>query len=96
LILGVYRCLPSIDNYITPIISQSNHIVSPLQSPQPTNTNKSIRSNDKSNGKARIEKLETERSVPFVFVYLNPLPTEIMTGNDLLYVLSPKQPCWAN
>ncbi|OQR83568.1 calcium-activated potassium channel subunit alpha-1 [Achlya hypogyna] len=45
--------------------------------------------------KARIEKNETERAVPFGFVYLNPLPHEIMTGNDLLYVLSHKQPCWA-
>ncbi|OQS07438.1 calcium-activated potassium channel subunit alpha-1 [Thraustotheca clavata] len=45
--------------------------------------------------KARIEKNETDRAVPFGFVYLNPLPTEIMTGNDLLYVLSHKQPCWA-
>ncbi|KAF0691117.1 Aste57867_17594 [Aphanomyces stellatus] len=45
--------------------------------------------------KARIEKHETERNVPFGYVYINPLPSEIMTGNDLLYVLSHKQPCWA-
>ncbi|KDO31210.1 hypothetical protein SPRG_03828 [Saprolegnia parasitica CBS 223.65] len=45
--------------------------------------------------KARIERSEMDRAVPFGFVYLNPLPHEIMTGNDLLYVLSHKQPCWA-
>jgi potassium large conductance calcium-activated channel subfamily M alpha protein 1 len=44
---------------------------------------------------ARIEQQEKERHVPFGFVYVNPLPTDLLTGNDLLYVLSHKQPCWA-
>ncbi|RHY33858.1 hypothetical protein DYB32_001355 [Aphanomyces invadans] len=48
-----------------------------------------------SKSKARIERNETDRAVPFGYVYLNPLASEIMTGNDLLYVLSHKQPCWA-
>ncbi|RHY84143.1 hypothetical protein DYB35_001032 [Aphanomyces astaci] len=48
-----------------------------------------------STAKARIERHETERAVPFGYVYLNPLESEIMTGDDLLYVLSHKQPCWA-
>ncbi|RHY05408.1 hypothetical protein DYB36_008554 [Aphanomyces astaci] len=48
-----------------------------------------------STAKARIERHETERAVPFGYVYLNPLASEIMTGDDLLYVLSHKQPCWA-
>lgn len=45
--------------------------------------------------KNRIDQKETERSVPFGYVYVNPVPTDIITGNDLLYVLSHKQPCWA-
>ncbi|CAK4071050.1 unnamed protein product [Aphanomyces euteiches] len=48
-----------------------------------------------SKSKARIEKHETDRAVPFGYVYVNPLASEILTGNDLLYVLSHKQPCWA-
>ncbi|RLN89910.1 hypothetical protein BBJ28_00019317 [Nothophytophthora sp. Chile5] len=45
--------------------------------------------------RARIEVPENERSVPFGYVYVNPQPHEELTGNDLLYVLSDKQPCWA-
>ncbi|RLN89005.1 hypothetical protein BBJ28_00004127 [Nothophytophthora sp. Chile5] len=45
--------------------------------------------------KARIEVPENERSVPFGYVYVNPQPYEVITGDDLLYVLSDKQPCWA-
>ncbi|OWZ23602.1 hypothetical protein PHMEG_0001510 [Phytophthora megakarya] len=45
--------------------------------------------------KARIEVPENERSVPFGYVYVNPQPFEVVTGDDLLYVLSDKQPCWA-
>uniref|UniRef100_H3GXL6 RCK N-terminal domain-containing protein n=1 Tax=Phytophthora ramorum TaxID=164328 RepID=H3GXL6_PHYRM len=44
--------------------------------------------------KARVEVPESERSVPFGYVYVNPQPFEVITGDDLLYVLSDKQPCW--
>lgn len=47
------------------------------------------------NVRARVELHETERSVPFGYVYVNPFPQDILSGNDLLYVLSHKQPCWA-
>ncbi|KAI9986035.1 hypothetical protein PInf_024877 [Phytophthora infestans] len=46
--------------------------------------------------RARIEVSESERSVPFGYVYVNPQPHEVLTGNDLLYVLSDIQPCWAD
>lgn len=46
--------------------------------------------------KARIEVPEKDRSVPFGFVYVNPQPFEVITGDDLLYVLTNKQPCWAD
>ncbi|ETO83338.1 hypothetical protein F444_02639 [Phytophthora nicotianae P1976] len=46
--------------------------------------------------RARIEVSEDERSVPFGYVYVNPQPHEVLTGNDLLYVLSDIQPCWAD
>uniref|UniRef100_M4BH61 RCK N-terminal domain-containing protein n=1 Tax=Hyaloperonospora arabidopsidis (strain Emoy2) TaxID=559515 RepID=M4BH61_HYAAE len=46
--------------------------------------------------KARIEVPERDRSVPFGYVYVNPQPFEVISGNDLLYVLSDKQPCWAD
>ncbi|KAI9922606.1 hypothetical protein PsorP6_000409 [Peronosclerospora sorghi] len=45
--------------------------------------------------KARIEVPEKERRVPFGFVYVNPQPFEVITGEDLLYVLSDRQPYWA-
>ncbi|TMW64986.1 hypothetical protein Poli38472_009153 [Pythium oligandrum] len=45
--------------------------------------------------KARIEMPDNDRSMPFGYVYVNPFPQDVLTGNDLLYVLSPKQPCWA-
>lgn len=45
--------------------------------------------------RARVELHESERSVPFGYVYVNPFPHDVLTGNDLLYVLSHKQPCWA-
>lgn len=44
---------------------------------------------------ARIEVDAEYRSVPFGFVYVNPFPNDTLTGNDLLYVLSDKQPFWA-
>ncbi|KAL4151651.1 hypothetical protein PRNP1_008593 [Phytophthora ramorum] len=44
--------------------------------------------------KARVEVPESDRSVPFGYVYVNPQPFEVITGDDLLYVLSDKQPCW--
>ncbi|TYZ62224.1 hypothetical protein PybrP1_002084 [[Pythium] brassicae (nom. inval.)] len=47
------------------------------------------------NARARVELHESERSVPFGYVYVNPFPQDILSGNDLLYVLSHKQPCWA-
>uniref|UniRef100_A0AAV1V2Z2 RCK N-terminal domain-containing protein n=1 Tax=Peronospora matthiolae TaxID=2874970 RepID=A0AAV1V2Z2_9STRA len=46
--------------------------------------------------KARVEVPERDRSVPFGYVYVNPQPFEVISGNDLLYVLSDKQPCWAD
>ncbi|KAL3666259.1 hypothetical protein V7S43_008510 [Phytophthora oleae] len=46
--------------------------------------------------RARIEAPETDRSVPFGYVYVNPQPHEVLAGNDLLYVLSDIQPCWAD
>ncbi|KAL3666713.1 hypothetical protein V7S43_008337 [Phytophthora oleae] len=52
-------------------------------------------SND-TEAKARIEVPDKDRNVPFGYVYVNPQPFEIVTGDDLLYVLSDKQPCWAN
>ncbi|CAH0486334.1 unnamed protein product [Peronospora farinosa] len=45
---------------------------------------------------ARVEVPEKDRSVPFGYVYVNPQPFEVITGDDLLYVLSNKQPCWAD
>lgn len=50
---------------------------------------------DEKEPKPRIEVPEKERSVPFGYVYVNPQPFEVVTGDDLLYVLSDKQPCWA-
>ncbi|KAL7687445.1 putative potassium channel, BK, alpha subunit, NAD(P)-binding domain superfamily [Plasmopara halstedii] len=50
----------------------------------------------KSGPRTRIEVPESERSVPFGYVYVNPQPHEVLTGNDLLYVLSDIQPCWAD
>lgn len=44
---------------------------------------------------SRINLKESERSVPFGYVYVNPFPKDVITGNDLLYVLSHKQPRWA-
>uniref|UniRef100_H3HBR9 Uncharacterized protein n=1 Tax=Phytophthora ramorum TaxID=164328 RepID=H3HBR9_PHYRM len=52
-------------------------------------------SSSKSAPRARIEVPEGERSVPFGYVYVNPQPHEVLSGNDLLYVLSDIQPCWA-
>lgn len=46
--------------------------------------------------KARVEVPEKDRSVPFGYVYVNPQPFEVISGNDLLYVLSDKQPCWVH
>ncbi|CAI5741858.1 unnamed protein product [Hyaloperonospora brassicae] len=46
--------------------------------------------------KARVEVPEKDRSVPFGYVYVNPQPFEVISGNDLLYVLSDKQPCWVD
>ncbi|CAI5745628.1 unnamed protein product [Peronospora destructor] len=46
--------------------------------------------------RARVEVPEKDRSVPFGYVYVNPQPFEVITGDDLLYVLSDKQPCWAD
>ncbi|KAF1777293.1 NAD(P)-binding domain [Phytophthora cactorum] len=50
----------------------------------------------KTASRARIDVPESERSVPFGYVYVNPQPHEVLTGNDLLYVLSDIQPCWAD
>lgn len=44
---------------------------------------------------SRIELDENVRSVPYGYVYVNPFPEDILSGNDLLYVLSHKQPRWA-
>ncbi|KAF1322508.1 Calcium-activated potassium channel subunit alpha, partial [Globisporangium splendens] len=43
---------------------------------------------------ARIQLDEKSRSVPYGYAYVNPFPEDILTGNDLLYVLSHKQPRW--
>lgn len=45
--------------------------------------------------RARIQVDESERNVPFGYVSVNPRSTDRLTGNDLLYVLADKQPCWA-
>lgn len=45
--------------------------------------------------RARIQVDESERSVPFGYVSVNPRSTDRLTGNDLLYVLADKQPFWA-
>lgn len=45
--------------------------------------------------RARVQVDRSERSVPFGYVSVNPRSTERLTGNDLLYVLADKQPCWA-
>ncbi|DBA04912.1 TPA: hypothetical protein N0F65_006914 [Lagenidium giganteum] len=47
------------------------------------------------NTKNRIEQPDDQRGIPFGYVYVNPFPTDILSGNDLLYVLSHRQPCWA-
>ncbi|CAK5150666.1 unnamed protein product [Aphanomyces euteiches] len=43
---------------------------------------------------SRIEIPEQHRPVPYGFAYVNPKPHDIMTGNDLIYVLAHKQPYW--
>ncbi|TDH70603.1 uncharacterized protein CCR75_006418 [Bremia lactucae] len=43
----------------------------------------------------RVDVPGNSRSVPFGYVYINPQPFEVITGDDLLYVLSDSQPCWA-
>ncbi|KAJ0395500.1 hypothetical protein ATCC90586_001261 [Pythium insidiosum] len=45
---------------------------------------------------ARSQVPEDERSMPFGYVYVNPFPQDVLTGNDLLYVLAHKQPVWAS
>jgi hypothetical protein len=80
LVIGLYRCRPDAMFH-----SSSVHSLSEGQW-----TNESIHSPS-----ARIEVPEKERSVPFGYVYVNPQPHEVLTGNDLLYVLSDIQPCWA-
>ncbi|RHY33853.1 hypothetical protein DYB32_001366 [Aphanomyces invadans] len=46
------------------------------------------------NPTSRIEIPEPLRPVPYGFAYVNPKPLDIMTGNDLIYVLAHKQPFW--
>ena len=43
---------------------------------------------------SRIQDDPNSRVTPYGFVYVNPPPHEIVTGNDLLYVLAQKQPEW--
>ncbi|KAE9021789.1 hypothetical protein PR001_g13303 [Phytophthora rubi] len=80
LVIGLYRCRPD-----AMLHSSSVHL---LNEGQWTNETKSA-------PRARIEIPESDRSVPFGYVYVNPQPHEVLTGNDLLYVLSDIQPCWA-
>ena len=88
LALGVYRCRP--DPTLMDVITTTEPV-------------ELLTSHGGNNGgdtvglrpKARIEQSDDERSVPFGFVYVNPAPGDILSGNDLLYVLSHKQPCWA-
>ncbi|OQR91427.1 calcium-activated potassium channel subunit alpha-1 [Achlya hypogyna] len=47
-------------------------------------------------GSSRIEIPESSRPVPYGFAYVNPKPHDIMTGNDLIYVLAHKQPYWVS
>jgi len=44
----------------------------------------------------RIDIPEQNRAVPYGFAYVNPMPHDIMSGNDLIYVLAHKQPCWVS
>ncbi|OWZ14766.1 Calcium-activated potassium channel subunit alpha-1 [Phytophthora megakarya] len=81
LVIGLYRCRP--DAMLQP---SSIHL---LKEGQWVNETKTA-------PRARIEVPESERSVPFGYVYVNPQPHEILTRNDLLYVLSDIQPCWAD
>ncbi|KAL4146465.1 hypothetical protein PRNP1_012329 [Phytophthora ramorum] len=80
LVIGLYRCRPD-----AMLHSSSVH----------TFTEGLWVNESKSAPRARIEVPEGERSVPFGYVYVNPQPHEVLSGNDLLYVLSDIQPCWA-
>ncbi|OQS05090.1 calcium-activated potassium channel subunit alpha-1 [Thraustotheca clavata] len=45
---------------------------------------------------SRIEIPEPIRPIPYGFTYVNPKSHDIMTGNDLIYVLAHKQPYWVS
>lgn len=81
LVIGLYRCRPD-------AMLHSSSSVRLLTEGRWTNETKR-------DPRARIEVPERDRSVPFGYVYVNPQPHEVLTGNDLLYVLSDIQPCWA-
>ncbi|GMF23358.1 unnamed protein product [Phytophthora lilii] len=80
LVIGLYRCRP--DAMLHSSSVQSLHEGRWVNETKPA-------------PRARIEVPESDRSVPFGYVYVNPQPHEFLTGNDLLYVLSDIQPCWA-
>ncbi|KAG7401293.1 hypothetical protein PHYBOEH_002097 [Phytophthora boehmeriae] len=80
LVIGLYRCRPDVM-----LQTSSPHAVNDSHLP----------SDNRAMHRARVEVPEYERSVPFGYVYVNPQPHEVLTGNDLLYVLSDIQPCWA-
>ncbi|RLN63378.1 hypothetical protein BBJ29_001734 [Phytophthora kernoviae] len=80
LVIGLYRCRPD-----AMLRTSSLHTLDEAQWPNEKRTMH----------RARIEVPENERSVPFGYVCTNPQPHEVLTGNDLLYVLSDIQPCWA-
>lgn len=43
----------------------------------------------------RIRLAEDQRPVPYGYVYINPDPDQTLTGNDMLYILAPRQPRWS-
>ncbi|ETW01212.1 hypothetical protein H310_06801 [Aphanomyces invadans] len=94
LTLGIYRCVDHTTLAEVPP-SASLPPMSPTGSPEripPAPVEGAL--TPLVNPTSRIEIPEPLRPVPYGFAYVNPKPLDIMTGNDLIYVLAHKQPFW--
>ncbi|KAF0691188.1 Aste57867_17536 [Aphanomyces stellatus] len=96
LTLGIYRCV----DHVSLVESGPPPLLSPTSIPSTMPEfpiNSPIASGDLApllTPTSRIEIPEASRPVPYGFAYVNPKPHDIMTGNDLIYVLAHKQPYW--
>ncbi|KDO31181.1 hypothetical protein SPRG_03799 [Saprolegnia parasitica CBS 223.65] len=111
LTLGIYRCLPVAETP-EPTVMDANDLCgssnvgfgSPPLTPNeatslpgiPEVLSPPVRILSRRRGSSRIEIPEPVRPVPYGFAYVNPKSHDIMTGNDLIYVLAHKQPYWVS